>query len=161
MIRDYQPGDHLAIAEIFCRAIHEVASACYTPAQCAAWSDKAANPGHWEQRCAAKLPFVFETQGEVAGFLELDDDGHIDCMYVHPDHGRKGIASRLIDHAVRRCEENGVGRMYVEASHCARPVFEKKGFRIVKQQTVPLRGEELVNFVMERYLDASSSGEPR
>ncbi|TWT31510.1 GNAT family N-acetyltransferase [Blastopirellula retiformator] len=149
MIRRYQPGDHPAIAEIFTRAIHEVACEVYTPAQCAAWSDKAPNLEHWRKRCERKRPYVYVRNGRVVGFLELDDDGHIDCMYVHPDAGRQGVASALIDVAIEKCIEAGLPRAFVEASLCARPVFEKKGFRVVKRQQVALGEERLINFQME------------
>ncbi|MCC9604699.1 GNAT family N-acetyltransferase [Blastopirellula sp. JC732] len=157
MIRRYEPGDHTAIAEIFTRAIHEVASEVYTPAQCAAWSDKRPNPEHWKTRCEQKRPYVYVSEGRVAGFLELDDDGHIDCMYVHPEEVRKGIASALVDLAIENCVAAGLLRVFVEASHCARPVFEKKGFRVVEERQVALNGELLTNFAMELPLDDSSN----
>lgn len=159
MIRSYQPGDHPAIAEIFTRAIHEVACEVYTPAQCAAWSDKAPNLEHWQKRCEQKRPFVFERDGRVVAFLELDDDGHIDCMYVHPDAGRQGIASALIDVAIQECTAAGLSRAFVEASLCARPVFEKKGFQVLEQQQVALGEERLTNFKMELIFDHASRGE--
>lgn len=154
MIRSYQPGDHEAIAEIFPRAIHETASEVYTKEQCNAWSERAPNPGHWEKRCEVTRcevtrPFVFVIEGNIAGFLELDLDGHIDCMYVHPDHKRKGIASSLIDHAVRTSSDFGLRRVFVDASICAKPVFEKKEFRVIEEKTVEIRGEDLINFSMK------------
>ncbi len=155
-IRKYQSGDHEAIAEIFTRAVHEVACEAYTPAQCRAWSEKRPDPEHWEQRCAAKQPLVFVSAGQVAGFLELDPDGHIDCLYVHPREVRKGIASALIDHAVRTCAEASLTRVFVEASLCARLLFEKKGFRVVEERVVELGGEKLVNFAMELRLGDGS-----
>ena len=152
MIRKYQPGDHEAIAEIFTRAIHEIASEAYTPAQCLAWAARKPNAEFWATRCATKQPFVYIVNGRVAGFLELDPDGHIDCMYVHPEHARRGIASSLIDTAVEACKAMAVSKLYVEASHCARPVFAKKGFVVVADFEVEANGEKLPNFKMEREL---------
>jgi len=149
MIRIYQRGDHVAISEIFPRAIHETASRVYTREQCEAWSERKPNPDHWRRRCELKRPFVAVEDGQVAGFLELDPDGHIDCMYVHPNHQRKGIASSLVAHAVRTCFEFGLRRVFVEASICARPVFEHKGFKVVEERTVVIRGVGLMNYEME------------
>lgn len=149
MIRLYEPGDHKAIAEIFPQAIHKIASAVYTPRQCEAWSEKTPNESHWEKRCEVKQPLVFVSDGVVAGFLELDEDGHIDCLYVHPDHARKGIASQLIERALKVCTEAGLGRAFVEASICAKPVFEKQGFKVIREKLVEIRGERLTNFDME------------
>ena len=45
-----------------------------------------------------------------------------------------------------------VGRLYAEVSITAKPFFESKGFRVVKQQTVQIRGQELTKFLMEKHL---------
>jgi len=160
MIRSYQLGDHEAISEIFPIAIHEIASEVYTQEKCNAWSEKRPNPERWERRCEVKRPFVFVSQGEIAGFLELDPDGHIDWMYVHPDHKQKGIASRLIDHAVKTSSDAGLSRVFVDASICAKPVFDKKGFRVIEEKTVEIRGENLINFAMELQLTNAEQDVP-
>jgi putative acetyltransferase len=148
-IRIFQHGDHFAIAEIFTRAIHKTASAFYSPEQCLAWSDPAPNPDHWQKRCALKQPFVAVSESRIAGFLELDPDGHIDCLYVSPDFQRQGVATRLARHAIATCSARGLPRLYVEASLCAKPLFEKLGFVVVAENLASIRGQELRNFRME------------
>jgi ribosomal protein S18 acetylase RimI-like enzyme len=150
MIRIFQHGDHQAIAEIFCRAVHEIACAAYTPEQCLAWSAREPNYDHWQRRCELKRPFVAIADGEVAGFLELDPDGHIDCAYIHPKFQRRGIMTGLVAHAVNTCFVFGLKRVYVEASICARPLFEKAGFTVVGENIVTIQGVELLNFRMEK-----------
>jgi putative acetyltransferase len=148
-IRIYRHGDHAEIAEIFTRAIHETASECYSPEQCLAWSDPVPNPDHWRKRCELKRPFVAVSDHRVAGFLELDTDGHIDCLYVHPGLQRRGIATRLVQHAIGTCFAMRVPRLYVEASYCAKPLFEKLGFSVIAENLVRIRSQELNNFRME------------
>jgi ribosomal protein S18 acetylase RimI-like enzyme len=150
MIRPYQPGDHVAIAEIFTRAVHEIASRDYTPEQCLAWSDREPNDAHWEKRCERKRPFVAIVEGQVAGFLELDPDGHIDCAYIHPSFQHRGIMTELVRHAMQTCFSKGISRLYVEASICARPMFEKLGFKTLGENWVNVKGVELLNYKMER-----------
>ncbi len=149
MIRAYQPDDYHAIAEIFPRAVHEIACADYTPEQCYAWSEKEPNPEHWRRRCERKQPFVYEREGEVVGFLELDPDGHIDCCYVHPKAARQGVASALTQHAVATAFARGLDRLHVEASICSKPVFEKQGFEVLYKNNVNIRGVDLINYKME------------
>lgn len=148
-IRSYQHGDHVAIAAIFCRAVHEIACADYTPEQCAAWSDTKPNLGHWEKRCERKQPFVGVVNGEIAGFLELDPDGHIDCAYVNPDFQRRGIMTGLVRHAIKVAAELGLRRLYVEASIGARYLFESLGFEVLTEQEIAIGEERLVNYRME------------
>ena len=149
MIRAYQHGDHVAIAAIFCRAVHEIACADYTPAQCAAWSDTKPNPEHWEKRCERKQPFVNVEDGEIGGFLELDPDGHIDCAYVNPDFQRRGIMTGLVKHAIEVATAMNLPRLYVEASIGARCLFERLGFKVLTSQEVVIGDQTLVNYKME------------
>jgi ribosomal protein S18 acetylase RimI-like enzyme len=160
MIREFQAGDHVAIAEIFVRAVHEIASRDYSVEQCLAWSDTEPNPEHWRGRCEVKRPFVYvdDASGEIAGFLELEEDGHIDCAYIHPKFQRRGLMSRLVTYAVQRCAERGLQRVYVEASLCAKPMFEKLGFRTVSERAASVKGVALINFQMERKLPDNAGG---
>lgn len=150
MIRVYQHGDHVAIAEIFTAAIHEIASEVYTPEQCLAWAVRRPNVDHWKSRCELKRPFVAVVETEIAGFLELDPDGHIDCAYINPKFQRRGIMTKLVEHAVRTCFAMGINRVYVEASICARPMFEKAGFKTVCENIVDLKTVQLLNYKMEK-----------
>lgn len=152
LIRNYQHGDHIAIASIFCRAVHEIACKDYTLAQCAAWSDTKPNPAHWEKRCERKQPFVSVVDGAIAGFLELDADGNIDCAYVNPDFQRRGIMTGLVRHAIEVASGMNLPRLYVEASIGARCLFERMGFRILTEQEVTIGEEMLVNYRMELML---------
>ncbi len=149
-IRIFRHGDEVAIAEIFPRAIHEIASQVYSPEQCLAWSSREPHYERWKIRCEFKRPFVAEIDGKIAGFLELDTNGHIDCAYINPDFQRRGIMSQLVRHAVQTCFAMKVDRVFVEASICARPMFEKAGFTVVHDNVVTVKGISLVNYIMER-----------
>ncbi len=149
MIRIYQHGDHIAIAEIFCRAVHEIASEDYTEEQCLAWSLREPNPEQWERRCELKKPFVAIVDSQIAGFLELDTDGHIDCAYVNPDFRRRGVMARLVAHATSVCFAMKLPRIYVEASICAKPLFQNQGFDVLCENVVRMNGVSLVNYQME------------
>lgn len=150
-IRHYQPGDHFAIAAIFTAAVHEIGSRDYSPEQCLAWSGTKPDPDHWKMRCAVKMPFVAEVDGEIAGFIELDPDGHIDCAYIHPAFQRRGIMTRLVRHAVATAFSRGDPKVYVEASIGARPMFEKIGFMTLRENMVDIKGVKLVNYRMEMF----------
>ena len=149
MIRIFKHGDHMAIARIFTSAIHEIASEAYTPEQCEAWCAKEVNYAHWRNRCELKRPFVAVVGGQIAGFVELDPDGHIDCAYINPKFRRKGIMSALVRHAVDTCFSCDIVRLHVDASICAKPMIEKLGFTLIRENIVNLRGVELLNYKME------------
>ncbi len=149
MIRVFQYGDHVVIAEIFTRAVHEIASEVYTLEECLAWTSREVNYEHWKKRCELKRPFVSVTGSEISGFLELDPDGHIDCAYVNPKYKRRGIMTSLVTHAIETCFSFGVNRVYTEASVCAKPMFEKLGFEVLRENLVKIGQVKLLNYSME------------
>ncbi len=149
MVRIFQDGDHHAIAEIFPRAVHEIACEDYTVEQCRAWSGTDPNPEYWAKRCELKRPFVAIRDSQIAGFLELDTDGHIDYAYVNPDFRRRGVMTSLVRHAVGVAFSMNLPKVYVEASICAKPLFIQEGFEVVSENMVNIDGVNLQNYSME------------
>ena len=146
-IRPYRDDDHRAIADLFHSAVHAIADDLYSPSQKQAWAPPPDYP-HWQQRLARTRPWVAVAGQEIAGFIELEADGHIDCLYVHPDHQRKGVAGDLLDYVVDLARERGLTRLYTEASRVARPVFERRGFFLQTEHHVSRRGQTLINYTM-------------
>lgn len=152
MLRRYRPGDHLAIGRIYHDAVHRLAANDYTLAQRLAWSSGNIDFDRWRERCERKQPFVKELDGQVAGFMELDPDGHIDCTYVHPDYARRGVMSEIMAAVKEEVRSKGIPRLYAEVSITARPFFEKHGFVHLRDNEVHIGEEVLMNFIMECYL---------
>ena len=149
MIRHYSGSEFKRIAQIFSSAIHQTASSVYSKEQLLAWSDVEPNYNYWQNRCELKRPFVYFSLELVVGFIELDTDGHIDCLYVDPDHVRRGIASLLLRHAIQTAFAMNINLIRVEASLLAQPLFSKFGFRIISKNPASIKGVPLENFQME------------
>ena len=103
-------------------------------------------------RHASKPTWIAETAGMMIGFSDLEPDGHVDCMYVHPDHQGRGVATRLLVEVESTAREQGLNRLYSEVSITARPFFECRGFRVIAPQIVTARGQKFLNFRMEKSL---------
>lgn len=148
-IRNYQPSDAREIADLFHDAIHAIDPEYYSKEQAEAWAPTPPDYGHWQRRLDRKQPFVAEINQKIVGFIELDPDGYIDCMYTHKDYQRQGIAGQLYDHLKMMAHQKGIKRLYVEASILARPFFEARGFELVKENAIERRGQQLINYSME------------
>ncbi|MBV6658271.1 MAG: GNAT family N-acetyltransferase [Devosiaceae bacterium] len=80
---------------------------------------------------------VAERAGAVAGFLShvrkpSATSGMITHLYVHPDHQRTGVGSRLLRHAL----ETHPGPLHLwcfEANAAGRALYEGHGFRQVER----------------------------
>ena len=164
---EFYAGQHAEVAAVFHEAVRRTAAAAYTPEQLAAWSPDPPNLGRWRARCELKRPWLAVVGGRVAGFLELDhvrgedrDDpgvGRIDCHYVHPDFGRRGVGTALLRHAVEVATAFGLARLTVEASRVAAPLYRREGFVLLDDapNAVRLRGQTLENWRMGRTLAAA------
>ena len=93
--------------------------------------------------------FVVEEGNEIWGFATLDGD-YFDHLFVSSTAQRRGVATALADRVEQTAKEQGFSRISVHASLTARPFFEKRGYRMLKQQQVERFGERLTNFVMEK-----------
>ncbi len=151
-IRTYSADRSDEIADLFHASVHAIEPAVYTPEEKAAWAPTPIDYGRWRVRLDEKRPFLAIIDDRVAGFIELEADGHIDCAYTHPDFQRRGVASALYAHLLKEAEARKLERLYVEASHVAKPFFEHRGFSVVKANHVDRNGVAMVNFTMETYL---------
>jgi putative acetyltransferase len=95
---------------------------------------------------------VAEEAGQPIGFAELEADGHIDRFYVSADHQRRGIGSSMMTAITTEARCRGLARLFTEASITARPFFETERFTVLTPQVVACRGEDFINYRMERVL---------
>ena len=151
-IRPYGVADATALTNLFRSSVREIASRDYTAAQIRAWAPDEIDAVQFGRRCEAKSTWVAELGGRIAGFSDLEPDGHIDMLYVHPNFLRLGVARALLEHIEETARINALRRLYTEASLTARPIFEVMGFRMVVPQTVTIRGESMTNYRMEKRL---------
>ena len=152
IVRDYVPADVDALIDLSRQAVRRVAIRDYSEAQVRAWAPDMAEREKWVERRASRPTWVAEIDGKVAGFTDLESDGHVDMMYVHPDFKGRGVANALMAKVEEAAAEQKLGRLYTEASITAKPFFEKKGFRVIAPQTVHVRGQDLVNYRMEKFM---------
>ena len=82
----------------------------------------------------------------IIGFGDIDKTGYLDRLYVHADYQKKGAATAICS----RLEQAVSGKITTHASITARPFFEKRGYRVVREQQVERKGVFLTNFVMEK-----------
>ncbi|MEL0629591.1 GNAT family N-acetyltransferase [Psychromonas aquatilis] len=140
------------ITELFYQAVHAVDSSIYSVPQKNAWAPKPINYKQWRERLAIKKPFVIFDNQLVIGFIELEEDGHIDCLYVHPQYQGLGVATQLVTYVIAQAKNRGLTALYVEASIVAKSLFEQCYFTVTKQNTIIRNDISLINFSMYRVL---------
>jgi putative acetyltransferase len=148
-VRPYVAADCHATIDIFLRAIREVASKDYRQAQVDAWA-QVDDREEWARRRSSRPTWIAERSGVAIGFSDLEPDGHLDMMFVHPAYQGIGAASLLLATVEAEAVVRGLRRVFTEASLTAKPFFEGRGFVVLARQTVEKRGLTLTNFRMEK-----------
>lgn len=149
-LRPYRSDDLDAVIAVFLGSVRKVAAKDYSPAQIEAWAQ--ADPDKWSVRLLARMAWVVSAEQQVVGFAELEADGHLDTLFVHPAYQGRGVATALLDIVEAAARGQGVLRLFTEASITAYPFFERRGFQLLKPQMVEVRGQILRNFRMEKSL---------
>lgn len=153
LIRLYQVDDTAEIMQLFYNTVHEINIRDYTSAQIEAWAPKSLNTEFWQQGLSSKFTHVAVENNKIAGFGELEANGHIDRFYCHQKFQRQGVGTKILEQIESKAKSLGVKQLFTEASITAKPFFISKGFVVVKMQEVERRGEKLVNFVMKKPLN--------
>jgi putative acetyltransferase len=142
VVRSYRSGDVAAIARVYYDSVRLVASSRYDAAQVRAWANEVPNVVTWSARLAqpTRATFVAELDGAIVGFLEIEDDGHLDMLYRSPAGEGLGVAAKLYAAAEAHARDRGVARITTEASLLAEPFFAKHGFVVERREGVERRG---------------------
>lgn len=149
--RKYTPEDARALADIYYHTIHNVNTKDYSEDQVNAWAPLSSlDLDGWMKKWSRIVPIVAVQEDTIVGFTEFESNGYIDCFYVHHEYQGAGIGTALMNAIEQEVVYKKLDRIYAEVSITAKPFFLRKGFTVVKEQTVTIRGCELTNYVMEK-----------
>ena len=151
-IRPYHAIDADALWPLFFNTVRLVNVRDYSKEQVEAWAPECFDLSVWRNKMKDLQPFVAEWDGVIVGYCDLQPDGLIDHFFCHHAYQGQGIGRILMNHILALANERDVSRLYSHVSITARPFFERFGFLVVNEQRISVRGQELINFVMERRL---------
>ncbi|MEO1223666.1 MAG: GNAT family N-acetyltransferase [Pseudomonadota bacterium] len=151
-VRRFEDRDAEATARIYFDAVRVGARDHYDEAQRRAWAPSVPDTPPWRARLKSQTSFVAERGGAIVGFMTLKPDGCVDLAFVAPEAMGTGVAKQLYERLLAEASGMGLCQLRTEASHLARPFFERQGWSVVNQQTVERDGVALTNFVMEKDL---------
>jgi putative acetyltransferase len=159
-IRLFEHQDAAQIAQLFHDTVRAVNSRDYSSEQVKAWAPDDLYFRNWAEVCADRFTYVADDAGIIAGFGELEPNGHIDCFYCHKNYQRCGVGSAIYQTIEAKAIELSLPRLFVEASITAQPFFQRLGFTLVTEQEVSCRGAIFINYRMEKFLENSPAPYP-
>lgn len=124
----------------------------YDQAQVEAWSPKPVSAAKFLARVSdGRSVFVAVSKDDKPiAFIELEESGHIDCFYCHPDAVGTGVGTALYEKLESAALAVGLSRLHVEACEAARRFFDGKGFNLIKRQNFKRNNVEIHNYLMEK-----------
>lgn len=154
LIRDFREEDAGKLADLTVRAIHEIGPSHYSPGQVDAWAARHPDARRFIERVASGHRIFVATDADdvPVAYALLEPDGHLDMLYCHPDHTRKGLGGELLAHAEAQATVSGVTRLYTEASELARAAFERAGYDLLDRRDFEIEGVAIHNYAMEKHL---------
>ena len=145
-IRQYKQSDCKEMADLFYNTVHTINAKDYTKEQIDVWATGQVDLEKWNQSFQEHFTVVAVDYETIVGFGDIDKTGYLDRLYIHADYQGKGIATMICD----QLEQEVQGSIITHASITARPFLEKRGFKVIKEQSVERQGIFLTNFVMEK-----------
>ena len=146
IIRKYKPSDCKEVAELFYNTVHTVNARDYTKEQLDVWATGMIDLEEWNLSFQEHYSIVILDDKLIIGFGDIDKTGYLDRLFVHKDYQGKRVATAICD----RLEKAFQKKVITHASITARPFFEKRGYKVIKEQQVYKDGIMLTNFVMEK-----------
>lgn len=145
-LRRYKQSDCRELAELFYNTVHTVNAADYNNEQLNAWATGRVDLEAWNKSLQEHYSIVAVDNGIIVGFGDIAQTGYLDRLYVHADYQGMGIATAICN----KLEQSVSGKIVTHASVTAKPFFEKRGYKVIKEHSVERQGVFLTNFVMEK-----------
>lgn len=153
--RNYRLTDCLEVYQLFYDTVHSINTADYDKNQVDSWARSDISKGDLELWCRSlldshSLVMVNSNDEKILGFGNITREGYLDRLYVHKDHNGQGIGTILTNQLETYAIDLGLKEIVTQASITARPFFEKRGYKLIKEQTVERNNQHLTNFLMKK-----------
>lgn len=140
------------LAQLFTNTIHKVNRKDYTKEQIESWAPTKIDYKKWENRFDKTKPYIVKSNNKIIGFFEFENNGHIDCFYVHHNYQRQGVGNIMMSKIIEIAEEKKLAEIFAEVSITAKPFFEKSSFVAQRKNIVKKDKVELVNYIMTKQM---------
>lgn len=147
LIRKYKDEDCETLTKLFYETVHSINSADYTKEQLDVWADGKPNLEEWKKSFQEHYTIVAEIDGIIVGFGDIVKNGYLDRLFVHKDFQNIGIGTEICNYLEKAfCTE----KITSHVSITAKPFFESRGYKTIKEQQVIRKNISLTNYLMEK-----------
>lgn len=152
IIRKYVTSDCNNLANLFYDTVHNVNAKDYSLEQLNVWATGKVDLDKWNESFLEHYTVVAIDNNMIVGFGDIDQTGYLDRLYVHKDYLKRGIATAICNELEGTVNTTQIS---THASITAKPFFEKRGYKIIKEQHVERDGIVLINYVMKKEIKSN------
>lgn len=142
-IRRFRDSDTEALIALFKRSVLELGPKKYSVEAVREWAGGEKDVDRWREEMQQSETFVAEDAGTILGWIEFENDGHLDMLYCLPEAAGTGVAQQLYDVALERAREMKITRFFAEVSRFSESFFLKNGWTIEYRETLVRNGVEI------------------
>lgn len=135
-----------SILKLFKSSVLAVSETHYTSAEKAAWIKVADQPSRWEAAIKNHFFILCFLEDVLLGFISLENNKHIDLIYVNPSYSRIGVAQILLEIIEVEAINKKSNQLTADSSKAAIGFFLKNGFQIKSENHNKNFGEILINY---------------
>lgn len=141
------------LRELVKSTIRAINKADYEADEIEDWASCSDDLAHLED-LITHLYFIvsLDDEGLITGCSSIRKDGYLHSMFIHKDYQQRGIASFLLSKMEEYAAEQHMTVITSEVSITAKPFFEKKGYKVEKEQKRRAKNLYLTNYWMKKVL---------
>jgi len=135
IIRAFNPSNLEAVLELFHAVVHTTGAKYYNSEQVNAWAPvEGLDKDVGMKSLIEHISYVVEVDDRIVGFGDMTHSGYIDRMFVDKNHQGRGIALALFNKLEQEARKLGLQELTTEASIMAKPLAQRQGFEVIKEQ---------------------------
>jgi putative acetyltransferase len=147
-IREYKSSDCKILGNLFYDTVHSVNTKDYSEEEVDAWASKNKDFSKWDSVFNLNYTLIAYIDNKIIGFGDIDKSGYLNMLYIHKDYQGKGIATLICNKL-----EKGHNEITTDASITAKRFFEKRGYKVIKEQYVKRNSVLLKNYIMKKQIE--------
>lgn len=148
-LRKYRSSDLKSVCQLFYETITTVNICDYNSEQIKVWSNRRDFLLQQDNYFNSLYTIVAIKDNKIVGYGNIDKVGYLDHLYIHKDYQGQHIATLICNELENHLK---IKRFSVHASISAKAFFEKRGYKVVKEQRVKIDNIYLNNYVMNKLI---------
>lgn len=154
IVRDARPSESAALNAVYRASVEGLGPRAYAAEQVAVWAGATPDAASLTARLSdGRVRLVVEDEGRLAGFADLERNGHVDLFYAAPHAAGTRAAPMLYDALQARAIMMECPKLFGEISAVARPFFERRDFIVTARRDFQIGNVAIHNYAMEKRLE--------